>query len=166
MNVAGVLSVVDLRARKSGPFLYVEATIGVAGGITASAAHRLAELVKSELLLKNPDRVTGVVVHSEPLGAVGLGEKGGISNGGEEDYKKSVTEALKVLPSILRVADIYLFFKDDGRLTLKVDVVMHDALSIRQAHAEAVKARAIIMSSLPGVADVDVDLELDEKIGS
>jgi divalent metal cation (Fe/Co/Zn/Cd) transporter len=40
MTVKGVIAVAQLRARKSGPFLFVEATINVDGNISASAAHR------------------------------------------------------------------------------------------------------------------------------
>lgn len=162
-SVKGVLSVVQLHARKSGPYLYVETTIGVSGGITASAAHRLAELVKSELLAKYPDRVSGVVVHCEPLGSIGLGERGGLG-GDEDDYKAFVTKALHILPSILSVSEVYIYYKNDGNVALKVDVVMQDTLSIREAHGVAVKAREVIMNSLPGIVDVDVDLELDEKL--
>jgi divalent metal cation (Fe/Co/Zn/Cd) transporter len=40
LNVRGVKSVIEIRARKSGPFLFVEVEIGVLGTISASAAHR------------------------------------------------------------------------------------------------------------------------------
>jgi divalent metal cation (Fe/Co/Zn/Cd) transporter len=40
LNVNGILSVEEIRARKSGPYLYVEVTVGVDGSISASAAHR------------------------------------------------------------------------------------------------------------------------------
>ena len=41
MAVKGVISVEEIKARKSGPYLYVEVTVGVDGNISASAAHRL-----------------------------------------------------------------------------------------------------------------------------
>lgn len=40
LSVSGVMSVEEIKARKSGPYLYVEATIDVDGSISASAAHR------------------------------------------------------------------------------------------------------------------------------
>jgi divalent metal cation (Fe/Co/Zn/Cd) transporter len=40
LGVSGVMSVEGIKARKSGPYLYVEATIDVDGSISASAAHR------------------------------------------------------------------------------------------------------------------------------
>lgn len=50
LQVPGILSVEVLLARRSGPFLYVECTVGVNGMISASAAHRLAELVRLTLI--------------------------------------------------------------------------------------------------------------------
>ena len=91
LNVYGIVKVNQLFARKSGPFLYVECTVGVPGKdylcfvlslvffnfnflcslgyISASAAHRLAELVKIALLETHRGRVANAVVHVEPLGA-------------------------------------------------------------------------------------------------
>lgn len=71
----GIISVQELKARKSGPFLFVEVTVGVLGTISASAAHRLAELTRQELLRKHDGRVANAVINVAPLGATGLGEK-------------------------------------------------------------------------------------------
>ena len=40
LSVKGIKTVKELKARKSGPFLFVEVTVGVLGTISASAAHR------------------------------------------------------------------------------------------------------------------------------
>lgn len=40
LGVSGVIAVEEIKARKSGPYLYVEATVHVNGNISASAAHR------------------------------------------------------------------------------------------------------------------------------
>lgn len=42
---------------------------------------------------------------------------------------------------------------------------MDPSLTIKEAHATAVRCRRLIESSLPGIAEVDVDLELDESEG-
>lgn len=75
LAVKGVLEVQELKARKSGPFLFVEATIGVDGNISASAAHRLAELTRQELLNQHSGRVANAVVDVTPMGSSGLGEQ-------------------------------------------------------------------------------------------
>jgi hypothetical protein len=91
LNVNGILSVEEIRARKSGPYLYVEVTVGVDGSISASAAHRyilipmlklrfnlcclrLLMLTKLALLRHHEGRVANATVHVQPLGATGLGE--------------------------------------------------------------------------------------------
>lgn len=56
-NVQGVRSVESILARKSGPFLYVEVVIGVLGTMSASAAHRIGAITRSELLEKHKGRV-------------------------------------------------------------------------------------------------------------
>lgn len=43
LSVSGVVSVEEIKARKSGPYLYVEVTIDVDGSISASAAHRYVQ---------------------------------------------------------------------------------------------------------------------------
>jgi cation diffusion facilitator family transporter len=75
LSVHGVVKVNEIYARKSGPYLYVECTLGVPGYISASSAHRVAELVKIALVDKHIGRVANAVVHVEPLGTTGLGEK-------------------------------------------------------------------------------------------
>lgn len=75
LAVKGVLRVTQLRARKSGPFLFVEVTVGVNGTISASAAHRLAQLTRLALLKNHEGRVANAVVHVTPLGSSGLGEQ-------------------------------------------------------------------------------------------
>ena len=75
LDVSGLLTVEDIRARKSGPYLYVEVTVGVDGLISASAAHRLAMMTKMALLQQHEGRVANAAVHVEPLGSTGLGEQ-------------------------------------------------------------------------------------------
>lgn len=73
-SVPGVLSVERLRARKSGPYLFVEVKVGVDGAMSASAAHRVARLTKFALLEKHEDRVANAIVHVFPIGANGMGD--------------------------------------------------------------------------------------------
>lgn len=74
MKVSGILSVNSLLARRSGPYIFVECIVGVKGMISASAAHRLAELVRLALLQEHAGRVANAVVHVLPLGSAGMGD--------------------------------------------------------------------------------------------
>ena len=79
-----------------------------------------------------------------------------------------------------------VYYKDNGEIASKVDIVLAHSLTIKQAHSiagkkcspsstrfvfhysddvvslYAVKTRRAIEKSLPGMGDIDVDLELDE----
>lgn len=239
--VPGIKSVVDLKARQSGPFLFVECTVGVRGDVSASTAHRLAELVRSELLRRHRGRVANAVVDVDPLGSTGLGELASHSSRSHEEITQRVKRALlqpanrtlkrplvippdhpnpsvfdgrpvsKSQPSltssitgmdtddlnfsnirhITSVSEVIVYYKDDGSLSLKVDVCMNPDLTIRKAHKIAgmwlcpsdlsffllqkyfifdflmmyfvVLARMQLMEEIEGVTQVDVDLELDES---
>ena len=165
MRVPGIRQVVNLRARQSGPYLYVEATVGVDGDISASAAHRLAELARKQMLKTFRGRVSNAVIHVDPLGSTGLGE---MSPAWAQDHDVVEAEVGKALESIYDpqgitgITEVQVYYRDDGLVNVKVDVRMSPHLTIKQAHALALKARLQIENHLPGIGDCDVDLELDE----
>lgn len=107
-------------------------------------------------------RVANAIVHVDPLGSQGLGEKSP-SNCDHDSLSKEVAKALKSIKSITGVSDVQVYYKDNGMIYLKVDVNMLPDMTIRQAHLVAVDARLAIMNSISGVADVDIDLELEER---
>eukprot|EP01035_Chromulina_nebulosa_P017767 gene17767-23369_t len=165
LKVPGIITVERLLARRSGPYLFVECTVGVMGTISASAAHRLAELTRTALMIKHAGRVANAAVHVNPLGSSGMGDAIPLDTARDHDHiAKEVTKAVLALPDITSVSEIQVYYKNDGRVVIKVDVVMRPELTIRAAHTLAVKARQAIELVVPNVAAVDVDLELDEDI--
>ena len=162
LAVPGIIKVNEIFGRQSGPYLYVETTVGVPGYISASAAHRLAELVKIELLENHRGRVANAVVHVEPLGATGLGEKAPEWARDHDYVREQIDKCVEDIPEITTVTEVQVYYKDDGHLMLKVDVSMNPELTIKQAHATSVKLRRVVEDALPGVSNVDIDLELDE----
>lgn len=162
LAVQGILSVEKLLARRSGPYLYVECTVGVAGTISASAAHRLAELTRNAMLHEHFGRVANAVVHVSPLGSAGMGEASPSWARDHDHIAKEIEAAVLSLKDITSVSEVQVYYKDDGRIALKVDVCMNPELSIKVAHSLAVKARKAIEKVFPNVATVDVDLELEE----
>lgn len=74
LKVKGIQSVISMLARRSGPYLFVECVVGVDGNLSASAAHRLAELARISLLQKHNGRVAKAVVHVYPVGSAGMGD--------------------------------------------------------------------------------------------
>jgi len=51
---------------------------------------------------------------------------------------------------------------DNGEISSKLDIVLPSSLTVKEVHAIAVRVRAMIEAALPGMRDIDVDLELDE----
>lgn len=165
MRVPGIRQVVNLHARQSGPYLYVEATLGVDGSISASAAHRLAELARKQMLKTFRGRVSNAVIHVDPLGSTGLGENSPEWAQNHDIVEREVNKALEPIyhhGGITGISEVQVYYRDDGSVNVKVDVRMSPELTIKEAHNLANKARLQIEKALPGVGEVDVDLELDE----
>ena len=165
MRVPGIRQVVNLHARQSGPYLYVEATVGVDGTISASAAHRLAELARKQMLKTFRGRISNAVIHVDPLGSAGLGEKSPEWAQNHEVVAREVNKALEPMYNqggITGISEVQVYYRDDGSVNVKLDVRMSPDLTIKEAHNLAISARLQIERTLPGVGLVDVDLELDE----
>lgn len=139
LKVKGVLNIEELRARKSGPFLFVEATIGVDGSISASAAHRLAELTRLELLKEHPGRVANAVVHVTPLGSSGLGEQYPAWARDHDFIMSEIKRAVLPIKEIHAVSEVQVYYKDNGLISTKVDILLPPNLTIQQAHQIAGK---------------------------
>jgi divalent metal cation (Fe/Co/Zn/Cd) transporter len=163
LEVDGIQSVEYLQARMSGPFLYVDCTVGVPGTITASAAHRLSELAKEALLREHRGRVVGVIVHADPIGQTGLGEllpdwarhHGKIRSLVEETLRAECT------PEIQSLSDVQVYYKDDGSVGVHLEVVMPPHMTITQANMVARHAKLVLQEHFPGMTYIDIDLELD-----
>ena len=65
-QIDGVRQVHDLRARYSGPFIFVELDIVVDPSISVSRGHAIASHVKQRLIDKYDD-VTRVKIHVDPM---------------------------------------------------------------------------------------------------
>ena len=164
-RVPGIRSVVNLHARKSGPYLFVECTLGVDGDISASAAHRLAELARIQMMSSNKGRVSNAIVHVDPLGSTGLGEMSPKWARDHDSVEAEIEKALRPIyhpQGITGISEVQVYYLDDGTVSVKADVRMSPDLTIKAAHALAQDARLQIESALPGVGEVDIDLELDE----
>lgn len=165
LKVPGIRTVESLQARLSGPYIFVECNVGVDGTITASAAHRLGELARKQMMKSNKGRVANAVVHVDPLGSTGLGENSPQWARDHDSVENEVEKALAPLyepTGITGVSEVQIYYRDDGSVAVKVDVFMSPELTIKGAHSLAQDARLQIESALPGVGEVDIDLELDE----
>jgi divalent metal cation (Fe/Co/Zn/Cd) transporter len=83
---------------------------------------------------------------------------------GHHDFiTEEVAKAVVSVQDIISVSDVQVYYKNDGRVGIKVDVYMNPELSIKLAHRRALQARKAVEVVLPNVEYVDVDLELDES---
>ncbi len=165
LKVPGIRTVESLHARQSGPYLYVECNVGVDGTITASAAHRLGELARKQMIRSNQGRVANAVVHVDPLGSAGLGENSPQWARNHDSVEGEVESALAPMyhpRGITGISEVQVYYRDDGSIAVKADVYMNPDLTIKAAHELAQDARLQIESKLPGVGEVDIDLELME----
>ena len=115
-----MLSVDSLKARKSGPYLFVEVNIGVDGLITASAAHRIAALTRGALLKEHEDRVADAIVHVNPIGARGIGHNAPPISRSLEEVTKLVEIELRSVQEITSICEVQIYYTDDGNIKLKV----------------------------------------------
>lgn len=82
--------------------------------------------------------------------------------GDHEFIIEEVTRAVKRVKEVLEVSEVQVYYKDDGKISTKVDILLPANFTIKEAHAIAIKARKSIEEALPGIGSVDVDLELEE----
>lgn len=159
--VPGILEVPEVLARRSGPYLFVECTVTVPGLMSLSAAHRLAAMVKSSLLTNHNGRVANAVVDVEPQGTAGLGEKAPLHFRDHEQVTITATKSLESIPGIVGVKDVRVHYLDDGFLMLEIGIHVSSNLTISAAKDVATKARVAVASAIPGVRELDVDIDVD-----
>lgn len=83
---------------------------------------------------------------------------------GDHDFiVAEIKRAVLPIKEIRSVSEVQVYYKDDGLIATKVDILLSASLTIQQAHGIAVTARKAIEKALPGIADIDVDLELEEE---
>jgi cation diffusion facilitator family transporter len=166
LSIPGILSVISLNARVSGPYLFVDCTVGVSGDITASTAHHLAEQVKAMLLSHPPQgRVADCIVHVDPIGTSGLGHTLPEGFRNYQEITKIARDSVLTVDGIVDVSHIHIYYRDDGSLGLKIDVIMKDDLVIKDAYVIAKLARIAVENAIPGSDQhfIDIDMELQDR---
>jgi hypothetical protein len=123
---------------------------------------RLAQLTRLALIKNHEGRVANAIVHVIPLGSSGLGEHYPAWARDHDFIVAEVKRAVLPINEIIAVSEVQVYYKDDGKISTKVDILLPANLTIQQAHGIALKARKAIEETLPGIADIDVDLELEE----
>ena len=76
-----------------------------------------------------------------------------------------VTKLLMQVQEIQSVSEVQVYYRDSGRIGVKVDIVLPSTFTIAEAHDIARKSSRLLETAL-GLTDVDIDLELEENYNS
>ncbi|MCK5264358.1 MAG: hypothetical protein KAR03_02025, partial [Candidatus Thorarchaeota archaeon] len=148
-QIPGIVSCPRVRARTSGPNLFLDIVVMVDETVTTSEAHHISEMIESSLsnLASNVD----VVVHIEPAEV-----------DSEQYIKMSIYEQLQVLgrreKDIHNIHNIRVFSMKDG-IELAADLEMTPDLTLQEAHNISDRVEKEIKKLVPKVKSVTLHLE-------
>ena len=148
-QIPGIVSCPRVRARTSGPNLFLDIVVMVDETITTGEAHHIADSIESELsnLASNVD----VVVHIEPA-----------EIDSEQYDKMNIYDQLQVLgrreKDIQSIHNIRVFSMKDG-LEIAADLEMTPDLTLHDAHNTSERVEKEIKKLVPKVKSVTLHME-------
>lgn len=142
----GVLEVVRMRVRRSGPESFVDCSVRVEPGATLERGHRISDAVEAALRSALPG--ADVVVHVEP---------------GEAPAELGTASVPAVVRRVaaglgLPAHDLHLQ-RVEGALSLELHVEVPDDLSVADAHERATALEAALQAALPALDRVVTHIE-------
>lgn len=149
----GVLEVMRVRVRRSGPEAFVDCSVRVEPGATLERGHRISAAVEASLRSVLPG--ADVVVHVEP---------------GETPAELGAASVPAVVRRVaaglgLPAHDLHLH-RLQGGLTLELHVEVPDDLSVADAHDRATALEAALRAALPALDQVVTHIEPAEGCAS
>jgi len=155
----GVVRIDRLRTRKMGPYFLVDVVAEVDPQISISAAHHVAERLRREIHKSEKD-VSEVLVNVVPYKQGGTSMAGATLMRTHDEVENEVRLALTQIPAILDVSDVVTHYEPDVGIRLKVDINCAEDITLQMACQTGREAKKLL-SQLPDVISVDVDLDLD-----
>ncbi len=141
-EVAGVLEVVQVRVRRSGPSVFVDMTIAVDRNLSFENTHAVADAVAGRVRELAPG--ADVVVHTDP----------------RENERESIAVRCRAVAARHDVAVHNISVQDSaGRLYVDLHLEVDDHLSLRQAHAITKRLEGDLRSENPAIARVNTHIE-------
>lgn len=143
LTVPGVAGVRELRARRSGPYIFVEGVLEVPHWSTASSAHRTATLAKEALLLLHSNRVAKVTMEVCPVGAAPASSTTASGSWIQEpsEVRTKIMGLLEGLAEIRAVDDVSVYYEGDSEVRTRVAVEVE--LAEESSGAGGVTGRAV-----------------------
>jgi cation diffusion facilitator family transporter len=148
-NIPGVVSCPRIRARTSGPDLFLDIVVKVDETVTTSEAHHIADTIESEV--SNLASSVDAVVHIEPA-----------EIDSDQYFKMSIYDQLQVLgrreKDIQSVHNIRVFSMEEG-LEIAADIEMTPDLTLQDAHSISERVEKEIKRLVPKVKSVTLHME-------
>jgi cation diffusion facilitator family transporter len=142
-GVAEVVSVKQVRLRRSGPDIFADVTLTVSHAASFEKSHEIADRAEAAVRAVLPR--ADVVVHIEPVAAP------------EED----VLTTIRVLAARhgLGAHGIRIYEEEGGRRAAELHLEVSESLSLDEAHRQATAFEEELRAAAPGVARVVTHLE-------
>lgn len=152
LQLEGVHSVHNLKARRMGPDALVDVHIQVPGTISVSEGHQIAERARRHLIANHPE-VSEVLVHVDPEDD----ERGIPLLPPRQEVMAEVHRCLEAWPETVSVHDQTVHYLE-GSIRLELSVALDPALTLAEAHGQADALRRHLGDCAGPLDDVQVDL--------
>ncbi|MFW9956068.1 MAG: cation-efflux pump, partial [Candidatus Thorarchaeota archaeon] len=153
-GIPGVIECSRVRARHSGPFLFVDVVVSVNASTSVDDAHSIANLIEDRIatLAKSVD----CVVHIEPI------ENKSEHATGDQIYAKMMDIA-RAHPKVSNLHNVRVLHVKNG-FHILADLEMNPSLTINQAHDISKEVEEHLRNSLDNVEKITLHLESTESM--
>lgn len=163
--VPGVQRAWQVRARSMGGSFLVDLAIQVESRLSASAAHKVAEGVRWEVLSKVP-RVSEVLVHVDttvhdvgcPLQTARMHQ-----SRSHLEVEEQVRGELRSIPEFTGVTSVLVHYLPAG-VDVEVQATMVDDLRVRELISVADRAKQKVMAAAPDISGVRFSVDLQPEL--
>jgi cation diffusion facilitator family transporter len=153
MDISGVIECKRVRARVSGPFMFIDVVITIAQETSIDEAHHIADAV--ERALAKLGKQVDVMVHIEPIARETVATS-------EYDAYDLIYSEIKKWPEIRGVQKVRIHVMDGG-LYIAADLEMQPELTLGKAHDISSKLEQSLAERLPNLERVTFHLEADSS---
>jgi cation diffusion facilitator family transporter len=141
-GVEGVMSVGQVRVRRSGPRVFVDLGVEVDRNLSLERTHAIAEAVESRIRAISPG--ADVVVHTDP----------------REGERETIARRIRAVAERNQMAVHNISVHEDrGQLTVDLHMEVDDHLSLQQAHEMASHIEQDLRADQPRIARINTHIE-------
>ena len=141
-GVEGVMSVGQVRVRRSGPRVFVDLGVEVDRNLSLERTHAIAEAVEARIRAISPG--ADVVVHTDP----------------REGERETIARRIRAVAERNQMAVHNISVHEDrGQLTVDLHMEVDDHLSLQQAHEMASHIEQDLRADQPRIARINTHIE-------